>query len=241
MPARHVTRTTWGVIDAREVRFPVVARDSRLLFTEFAAPADAVRALVPLRGLELVETAPGRASVTVVLADHRASDLGPFHAASLTTIVAPSGSDAEDEAGHLVCTGATADAFQNEIMYWALGMPHDSDDVGSSDDGDDVTFRVACAEGESLSARIRRPPATTPQVTAMSRSYGYIDDDVYVIPLALTAAPAAVDPASMHLTLGTGHLADVLRSVGFPATSPDWWWAEGCQLTSSLPRRLPST
>ena len=237
MPGRQVPRTTWGMIDAREVRFPVATQDTRLLLAGFTGPTEAVRAFIPGDALQLVEVSPGRASLMLVLAHHLRSDIGPFRAASLTTVVVPCGSDAADEAGHFVCAGATADAFQNELMYWAFGMPHESDGVRAAYDGTEVTFRVACAADESLAVSLRRPPDTTPPATTTTRNYGLIDDDIYVIPLVVTSAPAPVDPASVRLTVGTGPLAEALRHVGFPAASPEWRWAEACRITSRLPLR----
>jgi hypothetical protein len=66
------------------------------------------------------------------------------------------------------------------------------------------------------------------------------------IPCANTTTldlPAGVvaDPATVEVVVGTGPVADVLRSLGLPRAPDVCAWGEGLTLTSRLPRPLGGT
>lgn len=242
MARRASTAGVWGTIDSQRVAFPTTSHDVSLLQADFAVPSDVVRTLLPDHAvdvLELLEVEPGQAALSLVLADHVKTDWGPFRAATLVTHVCPrEAGPADRELGTFVLAGATGDVFQNEILYWVLGLPHDGDAIVASYEGDDVTFRVTTADQGLMTVGFPRGSAAGSMMTVSGRTYGVVDDRVFVVPYDVTMSPVPVDPSTVRMSLGGGHFGDTLRLVGMPSATLTWAWAAGSSMTFHYPNAL---
>lgn len=189
--------------------------------------------------LDVLEVEPGEAALSLVLADHVKTDWGPFRAATLVTHVSPREPAAgEPELGTCVLAGATGDVFQNEILYWVLGLPHDGEAIQATYEGDDVTFRVTTADEGLMTVSVRRGQASGPMMTVSGRTYGVVDDHVYAVPYDISMSPVPVDPSTVRMSLGGGHFGDTLRHVGMPSAELTWAWAAGSSMTFHYPHAL---
>jgi hypothetical protein len=76
-------------IAGRSVTTPVQVRDASAGTVLFEVDAAAAAALLPTDAFEVVETAPGKAQLALVLVDYRDNDLGAYHEIGLTLFVRP--------------------------------------------------------------------------------------------------------------------------------------------------------
>jgi hypothetical protein len=86
---------------------------------------------------------------------------------------------------------------------------------------DTVTFELL--DGEQPVVRVSLPRAEP--VGAPTRietaSYSYLNGVAYETPLAMDMASGFVDAGDVEITIGSGPIADELRSLGLP-TAPDF-------------------
>jgi hypothetical protein len=67
-----------------------------------------------------------------------------------------------------------------------------------------------------------------------TESYSYLEGVPMATPLGMDLATGFVDPADVHLELGTGPIADELRSLGLPRLPDMCAWGEGLTATFQL-------
>ena len=70
-------------------------------------------------------------------------------------------------------------------------------------------------DAAALAALTDDAPSATETVT-----YSYLDGAATELPLTIEMGAAFIDPSEVHMTLGTGEIADELRSLGLPC-APD--------------------
>lgn len=75
------------------------------------------------------------------------------------------------------------------------------------------------------------PPSVTEAVT-----WSYIGSKPTELPLVIEVGSSMIDPAQIELTLGTGPVADELRSLGLPKSPDLAMYGEGLRGTFQLPR-----
>jgi Flp pilus assembly protein TadD len=208
----------------------------------FAVPATAARSLVPEGDFELVEKEPGFAQLIVFAEDRCRSSVRRYNELAFVLAVRPIGHPREPT-GFLV-THRFVNAPLNDqhaqrtLIFFATTMAGIS--VVRSDH--EVTVHLEVDGDLALTFRLPRVPATDAPRRVNTTAYSMVGG----IPCANTQTmdlPVGVvtDPTSVDVELGTGPVADVLRSLGLPRAPDACAWGEGLTLTSWLPRPLGGT
>lgn len=81
-------RLTWR---GEPLALPVFCRDNRTLGALFTASTHAVRPLMPVPGMALLEWTPGRCLVAVHCFEYRDTDIGPYNEVVIAFLVRPAG------------------------------------------------------------------------------------------------------------------------------------------------------
>ncbi len=76
-------------------------------------------------------------------------------------------------------------------------------------------------------------PTATETVT-----YSYLDGAATELPLTIEMGAGVIDPADIEITLGTGEIADELRSLGLPCAPDMAVYGEELAGTFLPPRRV---
>ena len=213
-------------IDGTTLRLPIEVRKARNWVANYMVPAAPARPLLAPTGLTLAEPRPGKALLTLGFVEYEDSDLGPYHEFMVTLLVRLHG------APPATARRRAAEVRKSRVGVYIHRLPVDSKfslDAGRTiwgypktlasfertRDGLGTTW-VLRREGEPM-VRMRfsapwfpmpRPPAPP--------TYTILDGTVRMTPWETRSKDVKGRPGGVRLTLGTGALADELRSLGLP-------------------------
>lgn len=225
--------TVWGEIDGREITFPMEVTDFNAATLLYSVPAPAAAALLPGDAFEIVEVAPGIAQFIVAACDYVANPWGDYNELNLGFLARPAGAPA-DVIGSFVYRMPVNQAFTCEAGNRVMGFPKTVETLDASYTESSATFRLETADGFALALTVPRAPATGTPERIEAVSYSYLDGRPYGTTLSMDMGTGFVDAAAVGLELGTGPIADELRSLGLP-TAPDMCtWGEGLSATFLL-------
>ena len=199
----------------------------------FSVPFDTAAALLPGSAFEVVQTAPGIAQLVVAAVDYRDNPWGDYNEINLGFLVQPVGGDAAS-VGSFVYRMPVNQAFTCEAGNRVMGFPKTVEVIDSSYSATDVEFRLVSGGQLALVLRVPRVAATAPPSRLGAVSYSYLDGAAYGTTLAMDVPADVVDPADVVLELGTGPIADELRSLGLPARPDFATWGENLSATFHL-------
>jgi hypothetical protein len=224
----------WGEIDGVSIDFPMVVDDMRQLTLTFTVPIDPARALLPGDAFEVVETAPGQAMFLVALVDYVTNPWGDYNEVNLGLLAHPVGQP--ERAGAFVYRMPVDQEFTMKAGNAVLGLPKTVEDLTYDYQGDTVTVRLASGGEHVMTVRFPRTltddaPSATETVT-----YSYLDGVPTELPLTIEMGAAMLDPSSIEVTLGTGEIADELRSLGLPCAPDLAVYGEELSGTFEVPR-----
>ncbi|MFZ4518165.1 MAG: acetoacetate decarboxylase family protein [Microthrixaceae bacterium] len=225
----------WGEIDGVEITFPIVVDEMNSATLTFTVPADAARAFVP-EGFEVLEVAPGSAMLIVALCDYLRNPWGDYLEVNLGLLVHPAGRP--EEAGAFQWRMPVDQEFTCAAGNRVLGLPKSVEDLTVEYTDDSVTFLLRDAGEPSLTVTLPRAAAAGDPVRETTITYSILDGAPTAVPLTIDLPTGAVDPAAVRLELGTGVVADELRSLGLPAVPDLAAWGEGLGGTFERPRPL---
>jgi hypothetical protein len=233
-----MTRTElWGTIQGRPIRFPMDVDAFNAATMGFSVPAAAARALLPGDAFEIIEIEPGIAQFIVSLCDYRENPWGDYNEVNLGFLARPSRAGT-DVIGSFIYRMPVDQEFTCEAGNRVMGFPKTVMRIDADYTDEHVTFRLWDEGTLVLGVKVRRVAADGPAVRVESSSYSYLDGVAYATPLSIDMSPSAVAPGEVELTVGTGPIADELRSLGLPA-SPDFCsWGEGLTATFELGTQL---
>lgn len=229
--------TVWGEIDGRAITFPFEVRDANMATLMFSVPSADAAALLPGAGFEIAETVPGMTQFLLALCDYRENPWGDYNEVSLGFLARPAGGPPES-IGSFVYRMPVDQPFTCKAGNQVMGFPKTVEEIEFDYSDDNVRVRLAMDGIDTLSLRFPRvPPAGAPgRVEAVS--YSYLDGAPYATDLAMDVGTGLVDPARVEIEIGTGPVADELRSLGLP-TAPDLCiWGEGLGAIFQLGRPL---
>ncbi|MEZ5257101.1 MAG: acetoacetate decarboxylase family protein [Ilumatobacteraceae bacterium] len=227
---------TWGTIQDQTITFPMNVDDFNAATMGFSVPADAAAKLLPGDAFEIIEIAPGVAQFIISLCDYRDNPWGDYNEVNLGFLARPAGA-ADDVIGSFIYRMPVDQAFTCEAGNKVMGFPKVVTRIDSDYTDDEVTFRLFDDGEPALTVTVPRVAAESDAVRVESTSYSYLDGVAHATPLAMDMSSAAVEPADVQLTLGSGPIADELASLGLP-TSPDFCnWGE--HLTASFQLGTP--
>lgn len=226
------TTQLWGTIQGREITFPMDVDDFNAATMGFGVPAAAAAALLPGEAFEIIEIAPGVAQLIISICDYRQNPWGDYNEVNLGFLARPAGAGADVIGSFIYRMPVDQDftcAAGNEVM----GFPKTVTRIDADYTDDAVSF-VLWENGEiALGVKVPRVASDGASRTESS-SYSYLNGVAYSTPLSMDMSSGAVDPGDVELTIGTGVIADEMRSLGLP-TSPNFCvWGEGLTATFEL-------
>ena len=217
------TTTTWGSIQGRTITFPMEVDSFNSATLGFSVPAGPAAALLPGSAFEIVEIAPDAAQLIVSLVDYRENPWGDYNEVNLGFLARPAGAG-DDVIGSFVYRMPVDQEFTciagNEVMGFpktVMGI----DAAYTDGPAGAVTFTLRDGDETAFSITVPRSAPAGEATRIETSSYSYLDGGPQATPLAIDMASGFVDAADVHLTLGSGPIADELRSLGLP-TAPDF-------------------
>jgi hypothetical protein len=205
----------------------------------YSVPAAAAAALLPGDAFEIVEVAPGVAQLIVAACDYVANPWGDYNELNLGFLARPAGAPA-DVIGSFVYRMPVNQAFTCAAGNQVMGFPKTVEQLDASytKASASASFRLTTADGFALALTVPRAAATGAPERIEAVSYSYLDGKPYGTTLSMDMGTGYVDPADVVLELGSGPIAEELRSLGLP-TAPDLCtWGESLSATFLLGEAL---
>lgn len=226
----------WGEIDGISIDFPMVVDDMRQLTLTFTVPIEPARALLPGDAFEVVEIAEGQAMFLVALVDYVTNPWGDYNEINLGLLAHPVGEP--ERAGAFVYRMPVDQEFTMKAGNQVLGLPKTVEDLTYTYEGDAVLVRLAMGGDEALAVRFPRQLTDDAPSATETITYSYLDGTPMQLPLTIEMGAAFIDPAQIEMTLGTGDVADELRSLGLPCAPDMAVYGEGLSGTFLHPQPL---
>jgi hypothetical protein len=230
------TTIEWGRIQGQRITFPMEVRSFHAVTMGFAVDAAAAARLLPGEAFEVVEVADGVAQLIVSICDYRENPWGDYNEVNLGFLTRPAGAPPE-VIGSFVYRMPVDQAFTCEAGNAVMGFPKTVERI-------DITYpdgevRADLYQGDAPALAVAVPRVDPPEGEAErmeSVSYSYLDGAAYGTPLEIEVGRGVVEPGHVRIELGSGPIADELRSLGLP-TAPDFCaWGEGLSATFHLGR-----
>jgi hypothetical protein len=229
------TRTVWGRIQGREITFPMAVADFDAATLMFSVPAGAAQSLIPGDAFEVVAT-DGVAQLVLALCDYHENPWGDYLEINLGFLARPAGA-AADVVGSFVYRMPVDQAFTCEAGNAVMGFPKTVEELSVTRDGGRVAFAMADRGEPVLSVSFPEVAAVGGGSRVESNSYSYLGGVPYETSLAMDLGTGLIDPADVLVELGTGPVADELRSLGLPQAPDLAAW--GTQLTATFQLGAP--
>ncbi len=228
--------TTWGSIQGRPITFPMEVDSFNSATLGFSVPAGAASALLPGDSFEIVEIAPGTAQLIMSLVDYRENPWGDYNEVNLGFLARPTGAT-DDVIGSFVYRMPVDQEFTcvagNEVMGFPKTVMGIDADYTDGLDGT-VTFTLRDGNETAFSVTVPRAAPAGDPTRIETSSYSYLGGVPQQTPLSIDMASGFVDASDVHLTIGTGTIAEELRSLGMPAASDFCAYGEGLSAVFQL-------
>ncbi|MBK9559881.1 MAG: acetoacetate decarboxylase family protein [Candidatus Microthrix sp.] len=226
-------RVTWGTIQDQPITFPMNVDDFNAATMGFSVPAAAAAALLPGDGFEIIEIAPGVAQFIISLCDYRDNPWGAYNEVNLGLLARPQGAG-DEVIGSFIYRMPVDQAFTCEAGNLVMGFPKVVTRIDADYTDAQVTFQLFDGGELALSVTVPRVRSDDTAVRVETTSYSYLDGVPHGTPLAMDMSAAVIEPGDVHLTIGSGPIADELTSLGL-ATEPDFCsWGEHLTATFQL-------
>jgi hypothetical protein len=112
-----------------------------------------------------------------------------------------------------------------------MGFPKTVERIDINYTSDSVAIELWFEGERAFSLGIPRVTAADPPIRMASVSYSYLEGVAYGTPLEIDLATGVVDPDHVTIELGSGVVADELRSLGLPRTPSYCTWGEELSAT----------
>jgi hypothetical protein len=226
--------THWGEIDGVSIDFPMVVDDMRQATLTYTVPIDAARALLPGDAFEVLEVAPGQAMFLVALVDYVVNPWGDYNEVNLGLLAQPVGQP--ERAGAFVYRMPVDQEFTMKAGNQVLGLPKTVEDLTFAYEGDTVTVRLASGGVHVMTVTFPRVLSDDAPTVTETITYSYLDGVATELPLTIDLGAGVIDPAEVAMELGSGPIAEELRSLGLPRTPDMAVYGEGLTGTFLPPR-----
>jgi hypothetical protein len=236
--ATNTTEWTWGVLDGRTITFPMRVPHTNIATVLYTVPAHAAQALLPGEAFEVIEVGPGQAQMVVAACDYRDNPWGDYDELNLGFLARPRAAG-DDVIGSFVYRMPVNQAFTCAAGNQVMGFPKTVEDIEVAYTADDVTFSLTCDGALALRLRVPRVAAPAGEaVRVATASYSYLDGMPHATTLEMDLGAPIEDLGAVHLELGSGAVADELRSLGLPAAPLYASWGEGLASAFHAPVRV---
>ena len=227
------TAIEWGQIHGRTITFPMEVRTFNAITMGFSVAASAASRLLPGDAFELVEVGDGIAQLIVSVCDYRDNPWGDYNEVNLGFLARPVGAPA-DVIGSFVYRMPVDQEFTCAAGNAVMGFPKTVERIDVSYEDKAVCCELWQDDTLAVTVRIPQVQPAGPRTRMEAVSYSYLDGVPYGTPLDIELGRGVVDPSDVHVELGTGQIADELRSLGLPTTPDFCSWGEDLSATFLL-------
>ncbi|CAN5666267.1 acetoacetate decarboxylase family protein [soil metagenome] len=225
----------WGEIQGQEITFPMEVTDFDAATFVFSVPADAAQALLPGNDFEVIAT-DGVAQLVVALCDYHENPWGDYLELNLGFLARPVGAG-DEVLGSFVYRMPVDQAFTCQAGNDVMGFPKTVEELSVVHADGRVTFAMADGGKPVLSVSFPEVEASGEPARVETGSYSYLHGVAHETPLAMDMGTGILDPADVVVELGTGVVADELRSLGLPKPPDFGTW--GTKLTATFQLGAP--
>lgn len=222
----------WGEIQGQEITFPMEVTNFDAATFVFSVPADAARALLPGDAFEVIE-ADGVAQFVLALCDYVENPWGDYLELNLGFLARPVGA-ADDVVGSFVYRMPVDQAFTCEAGNEVMGFPKTVEELSVVRADGRVTFAMTTGGEPVLSVSFPAVAEAGGAPRVETGSYSYLHEVPHETPLAMDMGTGLLDPADVVIELGSGQVADELRSLGLPKAPEFGTWGTGLTATFQL-------
>lgn len=228
---------SWGEIRGVPITFPLDVDRFHGATIGYTVPADAASALLPGDAFEVAETAPGMAQLIISLCDYRENPWGDYNEVNLGFLARPAGAGPE-VMGAFIYRMPVDQEFTSIAGNEVMGFPKVVTQIDAEYTDASVTFRLWEDGAEELTVTLPRAAPAGEVARAESASYSYLGGVPYSTALELDMATGFVDPSDVVVTLGSGPIADELRTLGLPKAPDFCAWGEDLTATFQLGQKV---
>jgi hypothetical protein len=226
-------QVTWGKIQDQTITFPMHVNDFNAATLGFSVPAAAAAVLLPGDAFEVIEIAPGVAQLIISLCDYRDNPWGDYNEVNLGFLARPQGAG-DEVIGSFIYRMPVDQAFTCEAGNQVMGFPKVVTRIDADYTDAQVTFRLFDGGELALTVTVPRVASVSDPIRVESTSYSYLHGLAHATSLAMDMSTSALDPGDVQVMLGTGPIADELRSLGLPTNADFCSWGEHLTATFEL-------
>jgi Acetoacetate decarboxylase (ADC) len=223
--------------EGRDFRLPCAVRDASAGSATWLVPAAAARRLLPGPELEIAEVLPGRGLLSIAIIDYKDNDLGDYDEVSIAFFVRPRGEPAGlPWLGNWAAMGTgrlgvyirhlpVNQSFTCEAGRTIWGYPKSVQQIEFEAGGARARCRLVYEGEHALTLSVPRGGSRSMPVREM-RNYSMIDGALHLNRADSGADGFGMQLGGAELELGTGAIADELRSLGLPRRALMTTWME---------------
>lgn len=236
-------------IQGRKIEFPVVVRHATAGSATYLVPSDAARRLLPVSDFEVAEVLPGRALCSLAIIDYKDNDLGDYNEVSIALFVRPRGERAgipyfgtmldmvRSRLGTFIIHLPVDQAFTCEAGSVIWGFPKTVQQIDFDTQADRATCRLVYEGQHALTLSLPRGGNKTLAESTL-KGFTLIQGVAHTNEFRSRAEGFGVRMGGADLELGTGIIADQLRSLGLPRRAIMTTWMEKMSATFGPSRKL---
>lgn len=216
---------TYTILD-REIRLPCVVRDATAAVAFYLVSASAAQKLIAKSGLRIAQILPGRTVCTLGTMNYKDSDLGAYHEVALTFFVHEPGSR---PLPFISAALGMARGGLSAYVHWLpvngdltceagrriWGFPKFVTEIDISTEGD-IERSTLAVDGERVLTQTVRMGGSRSFTDRKQIAYSVLDGQLSRIPSDMSAQDLGARLGGATLEVGTGPMADELRSLGLP-------------------------
>jgi hypothetical protein len=213
-------------IDGKTLTMPIAVRRARNWVANYVIGAAAAQRLVAPTGLEIAEIRPGKGLVSVGVVEYTDTDLGAYHEFMVAFIVRPhtagpatarqrSAEVRKSRVGVYIHHLPVDDRFSMDAGRGIWGYPKTLAEFARRSDGSTTEWTLRQDGADAVSMRFRRGWFPMPRQAAPP-TYTLMDGVLRLTPWNSSPRGTRGRPRGVDMTLGSGPIAEDLRSLGLP-------------------------
>ena len=223
----------WGEIDGQTITFPMEVTDFDAATFVFSVPADAAQALLPGADFSVIPVADGVAQLVVALCDYHENPWGDYLEINLGFLARPA-SAGDEVLGSFVYRMPVDQTFTCKAGNDVMGFPKTVEDLRVERRDGRVVFGMDVDGATELEISFAEPAQDGEPSRVETGSYSYLGGDAYETPLSMDMGTGLIDVSTVEIVLGSGVVADELRTLGLPKAPDFGSWGTGLTATFQL-------
>jgi hypothetical protein len=228
-------------IQGKQIGFPVVVRQATSGAATFLVSAAAARPLLPGPEIEIAEVLPGRALCSIAAIDYRDNDLGDYNEVSIAFFVVPYLGAALDlvrsRLGTTIRHLPVDQSFTCEAGCTIWGFPKTVQRIDFDTGAQRATCTLFQDGRHALTLSLPRGGSRTLSDTRMT-TYTRIQGIPHRTAFTSGAEGFGVRLGGAEIVLGSGPIAEELRSLGLPRRALMTTWMERMRGRFDPPEKL---